>query len=109
MRRRTFVVSVASLLALPAPAITHETGKIWRIGYLSLVSERLEQYRRWIGAFRDGLRELGYFEGRNTVIEQRYATGQVESLFALAKELLDLKVDVLVTAPAGSAVAAKTI
>ena len=100
MHRRNFVVSVTTFLAV--------AGKIWRIGYLSLVSET-EQSRRWIAAFREGLRNLGYVEGRNAILEQRYAAGHIERLRALAAELVDLKVDVLVAAPAGTAQAAKEV
>ena len=88
------VVSLAS----GAPA----TGKVWRIGFLSLNSD-IEPYKRWHAAFREGLRTLGYVEGDNIIIEERYAAGRVERLSALAAELVLLKVDVLVTAPAGSA------
>ncbi|HEV3347131.1 MAG TPA: ABC transporter substrate-binding protein [Methylomirabilota bacterium] len=82
---------------------------MWRIGYLSLVSEKLVQYRPWVAAFRDGLRGLGYVEGENLTIDQRYAAGQVERLPALAGELVRLRADVLVAAPAGSALAAKKV
>jgi putative ABC transport system substrate-binding protein len=97
---------LALSLAAPFTANAQQT-RTWRIGFLSLVSENLEQYRPWLAAFRDRLRELGYVEGENVVIEQRYAAGQVERLPALAAELIRLKVDILVVAPSGSAVAAK--
>jgi putative ABC transport system substrate-binding protein len=109
MRRRDFLVTLTGVLAVPVAAVAQQTGTIWRIGYLSLVSDRLEQYKPWIAAFREGLRNHGYVEGGNLIIEERYAAGQVERLPALAAELLQLKVDILVTAPAGSAVAAKTV
>src|SRR4029077_18914548 len=81
-----------------------QTRKVWRIGFLSLNSD-IEPYKRWHAAFREGLRKLGYVEGDNVIIEPRYAAGQVERLSTLAAELVRLKVDVLVTAPAGSALA----
>ncbi len=109
MHRRNFVVSLTGFLAVPARVAAQEPGRISRIGCLSLVSERHEHYRRWIAAFREGLRKLGYVEGQNAIIEQRYAAGQIERLPALAAELVDLKVDVLVAAPAGSALAAKKV
>jgi len=108
MHRRKFIASLTSFLAVPAAA-AQQAGKTWRIGYLSLVSPRLEQSRRWVAAFQEGLRNVGYVEGRNTILEQRYAAGHVERLPALAAELLDFKVDVLVAAPAGSARAAKQV
>src|SRR5262245_838801 len=99
----------ALLLVAPTAADAQLTGRTWRIGYLSLVSGELEQYQPWMAAFRRGLRELGYVEGQNLVIEQRYAAGQVGRLPGLAAELVRLNVDVLVTAPAGSALAAKGV
>ncbi len=107
LRMLGIVATVALSLAAPLTADAQPAGRIWRIGYLSLVSGGLEQYKPWVAAFRDGLRELGYVEGENVIIEQRYAAGHVERLPVLAAELVSLKVDVLVTAPAGSAVAAK--
>jgi len=108
--RRTFVGTLAGgLLTGPLAAGAQPAGRIWRIGYLSLVSEKLVQYRPWVAAFRDGLRRLGYVEGENVTIEQRYAAGQVERLPALAAELVRLRADVLVAAPAGSALAAKKV
>ena len=110
MDRRTFVGTLAgSLLAAPLAVGAQPAGRIWRIGYLSLVSEKLVQYRPWVAAFRDGLRRLGYVEGENVTIAQRYAAGQVERLPALAAELVRLRADVLVAAPAGSALAAKKV
>jgi putative ABC transport system substrate-binding protein len=109
IRRRDFVAGAAGLLAVPAAVGAQQADRIWRIGCLSLVSERVEQYRMWIASFREGLRALGYVEGRNVVIEERYAAGQVERLPLLAAELVDLKVDVLVAAPAGSASVAKKV
>ena len=58
-------------------------------------------------AFREGLRELGYIEGRNVVIEYRFAEGQYARLPELAAELVRLKVDVIVTHSAPGALAAK--
>jgi len=108
--RRTFVGTLAGgLLAGPLAAGAQPVGRMWRIGYLSLVSEKLVQYRPWVAAFRDGLRRLGYVEGENVTIDQRYAAGQVERLPALAAELVRLRADVLVAAPAGSALAAKKV
>jgi len=111
MRFRTLglVALLVASLAAPLTADAQPAAKMWRIGYLSLVSGDLEQYKPWLAAFREGLRELGYVEGENVVIEERYAVGQVDRLPALAAELVGLKVDVLVTAPAGTALAAKKV
>lgn len=56
------VVAACNLVATP-PVDAQPTGRIWRIGFLSLVAEDLEQYKPWLAAFRDGLRQLGYVEG----------------------------------------------
>ena len=79
--------------------------KIPRIGYLivsslSAISARIE-------AFRQGLRELGYVEGKNIVIEWRYAEGKLDRLPALAAELVRLKVDIIVSAGPQATRAAK--
>lgn len=111
MRLRTLGLIATLVLSLAGPLTpdAQPAERIWRIGYLSLVSGEIDQYKPWLAAFRDGLRELGYVEGENVIIEQRYAAGRVERLPALAAELVRLKVDILVTAPAGSAFAAKKV
>jgi ABC-type uncharacterized transport system substrate-binding protein len=108
-RRRFLLTALAGAIAAPLASEAQPAGRIWRIGYLSLVSEKLEQYKPWVAAFRDGLRELGYVEGANVVIEQRDAAGRIERLPGLAAELVRLKVDVVVAAPSGSAFAAKNV
>jgi putative ABC transport system substrate-binding protein len=109
MNRRSFLGTLAGgLLAAPLAVEGQQTRKIWRIGFLSLNSD-IQPYKRWHAAFREGLRKLGYVEGDNVIIEQRYAAGQVERLSTLAAQLVRLKVDVLVTAPAGSALFAKKV
>jgi putative ABC transport system substrate-binding protein len=104
--RMALVVAVLLLTAAPGVSGAQPAGKVWRIGYLSLTADT-ESYRPWLGALRDGLRNLGYVEGENLVIEARYASGDVTRLSTLATELVELKVDLLVAAPAGSGHAAK--
>lgn len=106
-RRAVVLVALLLLIAAPPAARAQQTGQVWRIGYLSLTSDT-ESYKPWLAAAVDGLRELGYVDGKNIVIERRYAAGQVERLSTLAAELVRLKVDVLVSAPAGSALAARS-
>jgi putative ABC transport system substrate-binding protein len=91
--RRTFC---SMLLALPFPAQAQQPTKIPRIGILFGVSPSAVAAR--VEAFRQGLRELGYVEGKNIVIEWRYAEGKIDRLPALAAELVRLNVDVIVTA-----------
>jgi putative ABC transport system substrate-binding protein len=100
--RRTFC---SMLLALPFPAQAQQPTKIPRIGYLDAVSLSVNAAR--IEAFRQGLRELGYVEGKNIVIEWRSAEGKPDRLPALASELVGLKVDIIVSAGASVTRAAK--
>ena len=85
----------AMLLALCASAEAQQPTKIPRIGFLAVVSPSAVSDR--IEAFRHGLRELGYVEGKNIVIEARYAEGKLERVPALAAELVYLKVDVILS------------
>jgi putative ABC transport system substrate-binding protein len=86
----------ALLFALCLSAEAQQAKKVPRIGYLS--GSPPSAIAEWIEAFRQGLRELGYMEGKNIVIEWRSAEGKGDRLPALATELVHLKVDVIVTA-----------
>ena len=88
------------LLAVAVIAEAQQPKKVPRIGYLSWQS--LLPLARPVEAFRQGLRELGYIEGKNIVIEYRYAEGKLDRLPALAAELVRLRVDVIVTSGHGS-------
>ncbi len=104
--RRAFVAAVTGgLLAAPLSAGAQPAGKPYRIGFLGNSTEALEA--NLVGPFRDGLRELGYVEGRDIVIEYRWAEGQYERFPALIEELIALKVVVLVTAGTPAALAVK--
>ena len=83
------------LLTVAVIAEAQQPTKVPRIGYLSAASPSANSAR--IEAFRQGLRELGYVEGKNIVIEWRSAEGKLDRLPALAAELVRLKVDVIVT------------
>jgi putative ABC transport system substrate-binding protein len=96
---------VTGVLALVQLAEAQQAAKVPRIGYLM---DNLGTAPHLREAFRQGLRELGYVEGRNVVIEYRYAEGKYERFPALAAELVALKVDVMVAASGTlSALAAK--
>jgi ABC-type uncharacterized transport system substrate-binding protein len=103
--RRTLLVALAGgVLAVSRAAEAQEAAKIARIGYLAsnlAASPHLHE------AFRQGLRDLGYVEGRNVVIEYRDAEGKFERLSALAGEMVALKVEVIVAADTPAALAAK--
>jgi putative ABC transport system substrate-binding protein len=98
----SIVTLMLSLLAVPLATHAQPAGKVWRIGYLGLAgSEEIPE------AFRQGLRELGYVEGQNIVIEYRSADGKFERLPDLAAELVRLPVDVMVTPGNPETLAAK--
>ncbi len=94
--RRNFITASAAMLAAPLVGEAQQAAKIARIGYL--VVANLSDSPHLHEAFRQGLRDLGYVEGRNVVIEYRDAEGKLERLPALAAELVALKVDVIVAA-----------
>jgi putative ABC transport system substrate-binding protein len=93
MLRSAFALVLALMLA-PLAVEAQQSGRIPRIGYLSSGSVASDEAR--FAAFRQGLQELGYVEGKSIVIQQRYAAGQPERLPQLAEELVRLQVDVLV-------------
>ena len=105
LERRTFMALVSGgLLAAPLAAGAQQAAKVPRIGYLGLnraASRHLGE------AFLQGLRDLGYVEGRNVVVDYRDADGKPERLPALAAELVALKVDVILAPNTPSALAAK--
>jgi putative ABC transport system substrate-binding protein len=107
LARGAVFLALASLLALPFGTQAQPSGKVYRIGLLSSQSSSTIQ-DGGPKAFRQRLRDLGYAEGRNLVIEYRWADGRYERLPALAKELARLNVDLILT-PDGvaSALAAK--
>ena len=90
------VVLALGLLAAPRAAETQPARKVWRVGYLG-DGPRAERLGINFEPFRDGLRELGYVEGQNVVIEERWTDGRGERVAELATELVRLKVDVIVT------------
>ena len=104
MRRREFIVLLGGAAAWPLAARA-QTAKIARIGYLITGALESPETRINRDAFRQGLNELGYIEGRNIVIEYRSADGKIERLPGLATELVGLKVDLIVAlaTPAGRA------
>ena len=95
----------AMLFALCSSAEAQQPTKIPRIGYLGLNSPSSNAAR--IETFRQGLRELGYVEGKNIVIEWRHHEGKLDRLPALAAELVRLKVDIIITVGPPAARAAK--
>src|SRR5262245_40041705 len=86
------LVRVVVVLAVSPPAEAQQAGKVYRIGYLAQGSGSGGANLRPLEGFRQGLRELGWVEGQNIVIDYRYAEGQIDRLPALAAELVQLKV-----------------
>ena len=95
----------ALLLAAPLALDAQDAGKVYRIGVLEV--EGAAANAEYLGAFRQGLKDLGYVEERNFVIEYRSADGGAERFPDLATELVRLKVDVIVTRGSPAALAAK--
>lgn len=81
--------------------------RVWRVGFLSAAERPASIDGDRIGAFRRGMRSLGYVEGSNLVIEWRFADGDPQRLAQLAQELVGLRVDVIVTAGVPPTAAAK--
>jgi putative ABC transport system substrate-binding protein len=104
-RRRFLLTSLAGTLIAPLGTEAQQAGKVYRVSFLGNSSAALEA--NLVGPFREGLRELGYVEGRNIVIEYRWAEGEYERFPALIAELAALNVDVIVTAGTPAALAVK--
>ena len=104
-RRRLIVALGAGGLAAPFSSFAQQQGKVWRVGFLAPRHVDFVDSDYYYSSFRPGMRELGYVDGKNLVIEWRSAEGNNERLPGLAAELVQLKVDVIVTAgtPATSA------
>ncbi len=106
MDRRAFIGTLAGgLLAAPLAAGAQQAGKVYRIGFLGNSTAALEA--NLVGPFREGLRDLGYVEGRNVLIEYRWAEGKYERFPALIAELLAQKMEVIVTAGTPASLAVK--
>ncbi len=104
--RRAFIGTLAgSLLASPLVTRAQQAAKVYRVGYLT--AGPVTANPRNLEAFRQGLRELGWVEGQNIVIEYRSAEGRLDRLPELAAELVRLKVDVIAASPTPTALAAK--
>jgi putative ABC transport system substrate-binding protein len=100
MKRRVFLTVLAGTAAWPLVARGQQSGKIWRIGFIA------HRYEKFYDPLFQGLRELGYTEGQNLIIERRYAEGHAERFQDFAAEMVHLKVDavIVVTTPAAFAV-----
>ena len=71
MKRRTFIVLLGSAAALPRRALAQQKDKTWRIGFIA------HGHESFYDALFEGLRDYGYEEGRNLIVERRYARGEI--------------------------------
>jgi len=102
MRRRDFIALMSNAVAAwPLGALAQEPGKIWRMGFIA------QGYEKFYDALFEGLRELGYAEGRNLIVERRYAEGRAERFPEFAAEMVRLKVDIIVVSTTPAALAVK--
>src|SRR6188508_2711354 len=106
-RRKLLVALGASGIAAPLGSFAQQQGKVWRVGFLATRARPMSLDTDYVGAFLRGMRELGYVEGKNLIIEWRFAEGRTELLPVLASELVQLKVDVIVTNGIAAAFAAQ--
>jgi putative ABC transport system substrate-binding protein len=104
-RRKLIVALGAGALVAPFASLAQQPGKIYRIGYLGLSSP--STFALQMDALRTGLSDFGYVEGKNLVIEYRWAEGKYERLPELAAELVKLNIEVLVTTGTPGTIAAK--
>lgn len=102
--RRLFVLAIGAALAASSRAIA-QSGRVYRIGHLS--GSGVLASKAFVAAFEDGMRSLALLQTRDYVLDQRYAEGRVDSLPALAQQLLALKPDVLLVSTTPASLAAK--
>jgi len=105
MRRREFLGVLGGAVVSPVAARAQQLATIPRIGFLGLTNANAHAYR--LDALRAGLRDLGYVEGRNIAFEYRWAEGNYERLPALAAELVQLNVAILMTHTVPGSLAAR--
>jgi putative tryptophan/tyrosine transport system substrate-binding protein len=100
VRRRQFITLLGGAAAWPLAARAQHAGKVWRMGFVA------HGHESFYDALFEGLREYGYDEGRDLIVERRYARGQAERFKEFAAEMVRLNVDVIVvvTTPAALAV-----
>jgi len=102
LRRREFITLLGGTMAVwPLAARAQQAGKMWRIGYITHAPNPVYE------ALFERLRELGYVEGQNTIIERRYAQGKAEKFQEFAAEMVRLKADLIITLTTPAALAAK--
>jgi len=108
MKRRAFLLAAVALLVAPFVAVAQQAGKVWRVGMLETLS--MAPNAANLNAFLKGMRELGYVEGQNFILDYRSADGRADRFPNLATEMVRGKVDLIVTrgTPATQAARAAT-
>ena len=107
-RRKLLLALGATALGSPLTLHAQPATKVWRVGFLGYRSRPDSLDSSFYGAFPRGMRELGYIEGKNLTIEWRFADGKADRLPALAAELVQIKVDLIVaTGPVVTSAAQK--
>jgi putative tryptophan/tyrosine transport system substrate-binding protein len=102
MRRRDFIALLGGGVACwPLDAFAQPSGKIWRMGFLA------QGYEKFYDALFDGLRDFGYAEGQNLLVERRYAEGHAERFPEFAAEMVRLNVDIIIVTTTPAALAVK--
>jgi putative tryptophan/tyrosine transport system substrate-binding protein len=110
MSRRTVLAMLALAgVATAVASLAQQRPRIWRIGFLSPRGPATATNPDVYDAFMDGMRKLGYVEGKNIIVEWRYANGLLDRLPALAEELARLRVDLIVTAGTQATQAAQQV
>ena len=104
--RSTLILMMTLLLLAPVPVHAQTTGKTYRIGFLGITKPTPATQHLW-DAFLEGLRDHGYVEGRNLVIERRFSEGREDRVPALVTEILQRNVDIIVASSTSGARAAK--
>ena len=105
--RRAFVAGVLAILVAPHAGEGQSTPRVPRVGYLSPGSTSDSRHAAVFAAFQQGLRDLGYVEGKNIIIETRFAGGTYDRLADLAAGLVRLNVDVILAYTTPAALAAQ--
>src|ERR1700730_15768746 len=111
MRRRDFIAALGGAAAVwPRAARTQQSDRMRRVGVLMPDNENDPKAKFWFSKFMDGLRELGWTDGRDVRMDIRWAAGSVERMQMFAKELVKLQPDVILvgSTPATAALQQET-
>jgi putative tryptophan/tyrosine transport system substrate-binding protein len=102
VRRRDFVATLGAAIVWPLAARAQQPDRVRRLGLLANIAESDPEAQAMVGALQQGLKELGWVEGRNLLVDRRWGAGNPARVATLAKELVGLKPDVIVgyTTPA---------